>query len=110
MLAERVVGKENVFVRHMADHVVGRVHHGRGNEGEFVFADGQFVPRLYADDGKIAVIAAEVFFSRGGNRVDFRAGRMAQDKGQRAAVVGFGVVGYDHVDLVGLYDGADRCV
>lgn len=32
---------------------------------------------------------------------------MAQDKGQRAAVVGFGVVGYDHVDLVGLYDGAD---
>ena len=107
VLAEGVVGKEDVLRRHKGDHVVRPVHHGRGHEREGALADAQLFARLHAGIAQIAVVGGKVLHARAEGRVHLGVFRHLQDLRQAAAVVGFGVVGDDHVDLGRVDDGRD---
>ena len=60
MLAEGVVGEENLVVLVVGDHGVGPVHHGRLHEGEGALADVQRVAGLHPHEGQpVAVMGAK---------------------------------------------------
>ena len=66
VLAERVVGEEDVVRRHEGDHVVRPVHHGRGHEGEGALAEREGLARLHADVAELAVVGGKVLHARAG--------------------------------------------
>ena len=107
MLPERVVGKEDVFGRHVTDHVVRPVHHGGGHEGERPFPEGKRFSRFHADIAEVSVIGGKVFHARAGRGVNFRVFGDVFYERDRPAVVGFGMVGNDHVDFCGVNDGGN---
>ena len=107
VLAEGVVGEEDVFGGHEGDHVVRPVHHGGGDEGEGALAEGERLSRLHADAADVAVIGGQVLLPRAGGGVHLRIFGDLENGGDAPAVVGFGVVGDDHVDLRRVDDRAD---
>ena len=107
MLAERVVGKQNIVRRHERDHVVRPMHHGRRHEGERPLAEAERLSVFDADIGKVAVIGCQVLDARAERGVHLCVFRILQDIGDRAAVVGFRMVGNDDLDSGGVDDGRD---
>ena len=106
VLAEAVVGEEDLVLGAVGDHVVGPVHHGRLNKGERAFADREGVARLHALDLD-AEVGAELVHAGRGARVDRGVGGVLLDHRDAARVVHLDVVGDDDLDLGGVNHLAD---
>ena len=107
VLTEGVVGKEDVAGRHEGHHVVRPVYHGGGHESEGALAEGERFARLHADVAQVAVVGGQIFYARARRAVHLCIFGALKHRGDAAAVVGFGVVGDDDVDLRGVDYGGD---
>ena len=90
MLSERVVGKQDPFFGEIGHHIVRPVHHGGGGKGKRAFAYRQRFSVFHRLHVRNAVHALQKFGGRHG--AVYRGARFLQERGQRAAVVGLGVV------------------
>ena len=107
VLPEGVVGEEDLLGEHIRHHVVRPVHHRRGHEGQRAFSDGERFARLHAGIAEVAVVGGKVFHPRARGGIDGGVFGDALYIGERAAVVGLGMVGDNDVDLFGVDDGGD---
>ena len=83
------------------------MHHGRRHEGERPLAEAERLSVFDADIGKVTVIGCQVLDARAERGVHLCVFRILQDIGDRAAVVGFRMVGNDDLDPGGVDDGRD---
>jgi len=107
VLAEGVVGHEQVFARQVGEHAVGPVKHRRLDEDQFVLPDGNAVARLDGPElpGPVVVPLDALHAPLGHDELG--VGRILQDERKSPRVVGLGMVGDDDVDLRRVDDGLD---
>ena len=103
MLAERVVGEQDLIDVGVRDHVVGPMDHRGGHKAQGTLADAEGVARLHGRclDTKVG---AELVDAGTGGSVDLGVGGDFVDHGQGAGVIHLNMVGNDHIDLGGVDD------
>ena len=104
VLAEGIIGEQDVVAGHVGEHRVGPVEHRRLDEGQRVLADVERVTRLDVDIVPVLVIVTAqdgLTFLRA---VDGRARNLAKQFRQCAAMVYLVVVHHDVVDVLQVDD------
>ena len=108
MLAEGVVGEQDLVVLVVGDHGIGPVHHGRLYESERALSDLEGVAGLHAHEVKtVPVMSAKSLDALGrtgddsGFRSDFGQSRKA------SGMIHLHMVGHNIVDGGRIHDGAD---
>jgi len=107
VLAEGVVGHEQVFPRQVGEHAVGPVEHGGLDEHELALADGDAVARLDGPEFPGMVMDSLDALRPPLGDDEFGVGRVLHDEREPSRVVGLGMVGDDDVDLGRVDDGPD---
>ena len=107
VLAEGVVGEEDLLLGAVGDHAVGPVEHRGRHELQGALADGEGIARLDAFVRQVAVARLEALESLRDARDDFGVRAVGHHEGQGAGVVGLDVVGDDVVDLRRVNDRGD---
>ena len=102
VLAEGVVGEENLVVGVIGDHVVRPVDHRRLHEGQRALADAEGVTGLDAMVAEVAEVRGHVLDTLRRGAVDLCPGRELMNHGGGAGVVHLDVVGDEDVDFGGV--------
>ena len=108
MLAEGIVGEQDLFLRAVGNHIIGPVKHGRRHKLQRMPAKAQGISRLYRHIFiAVAVMQLQSVVSAGSACDNHCMGRLCHYRRDCSGMVHLHMVGYQIVNLFRIYDFPD---